>query len=232
MHRIGMFCLTALCCTSALFLFTGAADNPAVTVNAPTLKISESESLRVSSAAAPAPEEPRLFPQKEKEPAVRQKEEKPQEPKKPPASDYYIPEIALSQELQRYTYLLCREYGVDYDLILSMMFNESCFDPDARRTYQNGTADSGILQINTCNLDWLSKEHKINDLQDPYQNILAGLVILSQKIEKYGEHDGLMAYNMGDGGYLKAKKNGVTSTHYVKKILKDKAVFQKMQRAK
>lgn len=43
----------------------------------------------------------------------------------------------------------------------------------------------------------------IDDLFAPEQNIRAGVLILSDKVARYGEHGGLMAYNLGDGGYAR-----------------------------
>lgn len=42
-----------------------------------------------------------------------------QEAAQPEPERYYYPELALSRELQRYTYELCKEYTVDYELLLA-----------------------------------------------------------------------------------------------------------------
>ena len=46
-------------------------------------------------------------------------------------SEFYIPEIPLSQELQAYTYQQCQEKQVSYELVLAMMYHESNYDPSA-----------------------------------------------------------------------------------------------------
>ena len=85
-----------------------------------------------------------------------------------------------------------------------MMYHESNYDPSAVRYYEDGSSDSGIMQINSINSQSLYELYGITDLQDPYENILAGVSIISGFVHQYGEHDGLMAYNMGVGGYQNA----------------------------
>ena len=80
-----------------------------------------------------------------------------------------------------------------------MMYHESNYDPSAVRYYEDGSSDSGIMQINSINSQSLYELYGITDLQDPYENILAGVSIISGFVHQYGEHDGLMAYNMGVG---------------------------------
>ena len=84
------------------------------------------------------------------------------------------------------------------------MYHESNYDPSAVRYYEDGSSDSGIMQINSINSQSLYELYGITDLQDPYENILAGVSIISGFVHQYGEHDGLMAYNMGVGGYQNA----------------------------
>jgi hypothetical protein len=63
--------------------------------------------------------------------------------------------IELSEELQEYTYAMCLNYGIvdHYELVLAMMWHESNFTPDVI----SRTNDYGIMQINVCNHEWLSK---------------------------------------------------------------------------
>lgn len=135
------------------------------------------------------------------------------------AERYYIPDIPLSRELQAYTFTLCQEQGISYELVLAVMQRESRFHTDAQGHNANGSCDSGLMQINSCNAGWLKDKHGIDDLMDPYQNIRAGTLMLSGHIRTYGENDGLMAYHMGGGGMRNAKKRGVTSTAYSRGVL-------------
>ena len=102
---------------------------------------------------------------------------------------------------------------MSYELVLAMMYHESNCDPAAVRYYQDGSSDSGLMQINSINSKSLNELYGITDLQDPYENIQAGVSIISGFVHEYGEHDGLMAYNMGVGGYQNAIANGTYTTH-------------------
>lgn len=141
-------------------------------------------------------------------------------------SEFYIPEIPLSQELQAYTYQQCQEKQVSYELVLAMMYHESNYDPSAVRYYEDGSSDSGIMQINSINAQSLYELYGITNLQDPYENILAGVSIISGFVHQYGEHDGLMAYNMGAGGYQNAIANGIYTTTYAQNIMETKAEIE------
>lgn len=151
---------------------------------------------------------------------VQQEESKKQE--------YFIPWIPMSEDLQKFTYDMCCINNVSYTLVLSMMYHESKFDTEAISYNSNGSCDSGIMQINSCNLKLLNEEYGITNLQDPYENITAGVSIISDYVNKFGENDGLMAYNMGIGGYLNAIENGIYSTQYSENILDTKAEFESM----
>ena len=144
-------------------------------------------------------------------------------------SDFYIPEIPLSQELQAYTYQQCQEKQVSYELVLAMMHHESNYDPSAVRYYEDGSSDSGLMQINSINSQSLYELYGITNLQDPYENILAGVSIISGFVHQYGEHDGLMAYNMGVGGYQNAIANGTYTTTYAQNILSTKSEIESLR---
>ena len=144
-------------------------------------------------------------------------------------SAFYIPEIPLSEELQAYTYQQCQEKQVSYELVLAMMYHESNYDPAAVRYYQDGSSDSGLMQINSINSKSLNELYGITDLQDPYENIQAGVSIISGFVHEYGEHDGLMAYNMGVGGYQNAIANGTYTTTYAQNIMETKGEIEALR---
>lgn len=145
--------------------------------------------------------------------------------------EFYIPEIPLSQELQQYTYQQCQEKQVSYELVLAMMYHESNYDPSAVRYYQDGSSDSGIMQINSINSQSLYELYGITNLQDPYENIQAGVSIISGFVHQYGEHDGLMAYNMGPGGYQNAIANGIYTTTYAQNIMETKSEIENLRQS-
>lgn len=143
---------------------------------------------------------------------------------------YYIPEIPLDKELQKYTYDLCLEKNIDYELVLAVMWRESRFEFDATGYNANGTQDSGIMQINDINKEWIAKELDITDLYDPYQNILAGITMLADFINTYGEHDGLMSYGAGAVGMTRLKNKGFTTLDSVQLALDKRKEIELMEK--
>lgn len=126
---------------------------------------------------------------------------------------YY--DVPLSFELQDYIRNLCDEKGVPMSLIMAIIEVESYFKPDLI----SGTNDYGLMQINTCNHEWLREKHGITDFLDPFQNVFCGITILAGHYDKFGDVDmALMAYNLGAGGAKKKWKNNVFETRYTEKV--------------
>lgn len=120
----------------------------------------------------------------------------------------------LRYDLQEIMQDYCDEYGVPYALALAIAEVETHFDPDA----VSGTGDYGLMQINTCNHEWLS-ELGI-DVMTYEGNIEAGIYIISQHLNKYGEPElALMAYNSGPTGAQRLWDAGTFHTDYSQKVM-------------
>lgn len=95
-----------------------------------------------------------------------------------------------------------KKYNIDPTLIYSIAQQESSLNPVAiNRSNSNGTADLGIMQINTFWLPTLAKfgatEH---DLYDACFNIHFGTWVLAQSFSKWGYNQSAIgAYNVGFG---------------------------------
>lgn len=125
-------------------------------------------------------------------------------------------ECDLPVDLQEYTYYICQHSGVDFALVMAVMYTESGFDPEA----VSATGDRGLMQINEINLAELTDELMITDISDPYQNIRSGIYLLEQYTKKYKDAERvLMAYNMGDYGSSVLWEEGVHTTAYTDKVL-------------
>jgi soluble lytic murein transglycosylase-like protein len=140
----------------------------------------------------------------------------------------YSDKIPMSYELQEYTYRKCEERGLEYELILAVMWRESRFNTDAVNVNVNGTQDSGIMQINDVNKGWLSERWGIEDLMDPYQNIDAGTAMLGGLTDKYGEHRAMLAYQYGETGMARKLANGVTTSAAIEKAYKQREVYKEL----
>lgn len=126
----------------------------------------------------------------------------------------------LDVETQIYAYAMCLEYGVDYELFLAVMHNESSSNPTATNRNSNGTTDSGLMQINSVNHDWLTSELGVTDFYNPFQNMRAGAFMLGELSKKYADaHQILMAYNMGEVRTKQLNNQGIYSSKYSRKVM-------------
>lgn len=148
-------------------------------------------------------------------------------------------DIKLSKELQKYTYNLCNEYGLAYEMVLSLFYTESKFDIKAINKNTNGSADKGIAQIN----ERYSKEfsaragiHKYNPY-NPQHNIKTAIVHINY-LREYWISQGIDdeerlwwyligSYNRGINGFKSYVRNNKTiKTEYGKKILYYKEILE------
>lgn len=131
-------------------------------------------------------------------------------------SDFVPLDCSLSEDLQEYTYYLCKAYYIDFDFVMALMYTESSFNADI----VSGTNDYGLMQINKCNHAELTDKLGITDFTEPYQNIRAGVYILRRLFEKYDDAAKVcMAYNMGEYGASVLWEQGVYETAYSNKVL-------------
>lgn len=122
----------------------------------------------------------------------------------------------LNNEYQDYLYSMCMKYNVEnyYSLFLAQMYHESGFNVNIIST----TNDYGLMQINICNHEWLSKKLGNGDFLNPYTNIEAGVYLMSIFLHKYNDVEkALVCYNMGERAVI----NGTHSTSYSKGVLSD-----------
>lgn len=138
------------------------------------------------------------------------------------AIKYY--DVPLSHELQ--DYIRGNEYGLDLALVLAVIEVESDYTSDVI----SETNDYGLMQINAVNHDWLANEYGLTDMLNPYQNLDAGMLMLSMAIDQASSmHGALMVYNCGLSGAQELWAEGVDETEYSRKVL-DK--YEEIRRTK
>jgi len=127
-----------------------------------------------------------------------------------------IYDVKLDYDLQSYIYELCNEYQLSYSLVISIIWRESMFDSTA---YNNNC--KGLMQINEPIHKNRMKRLGVNNLYNPYQNVLVGIDYLSQLFNTYGNdiHFVLMVYNGGESYAKRLYKNGFYSTQYSRWIV-------------
>lgn len=87
-------------------------------------------------------------------------------------------------------------YNVPVPILSAVMDKESTGNPIAVHVNSNGTADYGLMQINSNNLAGLGLNKE--SVYDPATNINAGASILASNYSAYGSWDqALSAYNTG-----------------------------------
>lgn len=134
--------------------------------------------------------------------------------------------VPLGQDLQDFISAKSEDARLEPDLVMAVIKTESNF----RNIIAN--SDYGLMQINRCNHSKFDREFGGFDPMDTYQNVLAGIIILSE-CRDYWEERGLSgneleiamlsSYNKGIGGY---SSYGVASD-YVSKIYYNKGEIQR-----
>lgn len=88
----------------------------------------------------------------------------------------YFPE-----KMQVYTYCVCKQYGVRYDLVVALIEKESGYKFD--KVGDDGHS-IGYMQIyEEYHRDRMERLN-VTDLTNPYQNVLVGIDYLSELIER------------------------------------------------
>ena len=134
-----------------------------------------------------------------------------------PKRTYY--DVPLTEDLQDIIIDVSEKRGVDPALVLAVIEKESGYNPDA--SGDNGKSQ-GLMQIWRNAHKKRMKKLGVANLYDPRDNVLVGIDILAEKLEKYeDEEKALIAYNAGDAG---AKKHyfskGIYSDSYSRAVLK------------
>lgn len=130
----------------------------------------------------------------------------------------YYDHIKLSYDWQLYTYNLCKEYNVSYEIMLGLMYAESSFKLD--NVNYNGTC-FGVCQIHQCH-DAYAKSIGIKNFKEPAGNIRLAVQFISGYLKTYNGdyHKALICYNYGTGGAKKHCFNkGIYQTSYSKKVI-------------
>lgn len=125
----------------------------------------------------------------------------------------------MPEKMQIYTYTVCKNYGVRYELVIALIERESGYVFD--KVGDDGHS-MGYMQIYEDCHEERMKKLNCNDLMNPYQNILVGVDYLAELIDKYGtQQDALTAYNHGKAGaYRHMWSKGIYVYDYNSNIMK------------
>lgn len=120
--------------------------------------------------------------QRRARPAAVTKAEEPAEPQKTeePKRTYY--DVPLTKDLQDIIIDASEKRDVDPALVLAVIEKESGYNPDA--SGDNGRSQ-GLMQIWRSLHEKKMKKLGVANLYDPRDNVLVGIDILAEKLEKY-----------------------------------------------
>ena len=130
--------------------------------------------------------------------------------------------------MQQYTYIICKQYGVEYTLVLAIIEIESGYRWDA--SCKEGS--TGYMQV-------LPKWHKermrrlnVDNVENPYFNVLVGVDYLAELQERFNtEAEVLTAYNYGvAGAYEHVWNKGLTETEYSREVQQAKERIERRMR--
>lgn len=125
---------------------------------------------------------------------------------------------AFPAAVAAYTYMTCKRYGVDYEIVCALLEVESGLRWDA---VGDGGASVGYAQLNQTYCIERAEKLGCDDLLDPYQNILVCVDLLAELQEMTDSPlDMLAAYNYGYSGASKwLWSNDVHAYEYNVRIL-------------
>lgn len=139
--------------------------------------------------------------------------------------EWYIPQIKMDYEEQKFLHSLCEKTNYPYFLALAQIKYESGFKSDC----VGSSGELGYMQILPSWNKYLEQElNKKIDLNDSYSNLESGILLMRYNVLAQDKYDGremyirsLNVYNQGSSNYRNYCKNNVwDSWHYGKNIWK------------
>ena len=138
------------------------------------------------------------------------------------------PSVNMDASLQAYVIRRANEVGYPEQILFGMAKKESTCNANATHTNTNGTIDSGMWQINSCNYAALAEHFDMSVEQvkaqifDPYFNLECALFLLKD-CERYHPDNWntlLMCYNMGGGNARSLWSQGIYSSSYSRAVVR------------
>lgn len=132
-------------------------------------------------------------------------------------------ETYLSEDIQYYCYEIGEWYGICPELLMAIIESESSGNPDA----ENGSC-KGLMQVSTRWHYDRMKELDVENIFDPYGNIMVGADYLYELMQKH-EDVGLvlMVYN-GDSRAEDYSNGNCELSNYARKILERSEALEKV----
>lgn len=122
----------------------------------------------------------------------------------------------LPECMQQFIYIICKQNGVDYALVLAMIEAESGYKWDA----SSPEGSQGYMQVNVKWHEDRMERLGVYDVLNPYFNIMVGVDFLKELQGRFEtEAEVLTAYNYGvAGAYKNVWDRGLTKTEYSRNV--------------
>ena len=138
-----------------------------------------------------------------------------------PVPETPAPVLTQEQIINGYIKTICEEYGVEPEIVQSIVYYESRYDPQAK----NGQF-VGLMQVSKSLFAKRATKLGVTDFYDPYSNILLGVDFLAELITTYKSVDlALMLYSMNWKEAFAMHKRGQIN-NYASLVLKRAKVLK------
>ena len=137
----------------------------------------------------------------------------------------YINGCPLDLEIQQGIFDICKEYNISYELVMSVIMQESSFRPNA---LGDNCESKGLMQVQAKWHKKTMEELGVTDLYDPLQNVTVGVTLLRQYFEENDDvYYVLMKYNGGHNYAKEMIKKGKVSTYAME--ITERAMMYEME---
>lgn len=135
-----------------------------------------------------------------------------------PATEMQFYDIPLDRDLQKHIIEVCDANDINPKLVFALIERESNYNPNA--IGDEGTS-FGLMQVREMFHKNRMEKLGVEDLLNPYQNVIVGIDILKEKLDMYDTtYEALTAYNAGDtGAYELYFSKGIEGNDYAYEVV-------------
>jgi len=129
-------------------------------------------------------------------------------------------DVPLPEDMQHLVWELSQEYNVPFEIVMAIMWAESRHrldHPDNHNT--NGSIDRGVMQINDVHWQRFWDEYEL-DVNCTYDNIMIGIMIISDLWQRHPPEMAVAAYQSGEWGMLQGGGRG-----YAARVLEQAKIY-------
>ena len=123
--------------------------------------------------------------------------------------------VPLDAELQEFIFGVAEDYGLEGELVMAVIGQESNYQHCALGDDGNAY---GLMQVHPSQHGDRMERLKVSDLYDPYENVIVGVDYLAECIEEGGLEWGLHCYN-GGAKYANALHEQGTISEYAEGVM-------------